>query len=126
LSRIAVVRRPRYFSRMNNDQEKPFTVTITGMITIAGDDWEKLMDLRTSRTPETPPQARNPKVPEGDGKMPRLAFSVKETAELLGISQKTVYRLICRGLLNTSLTLRTKLIARSEIERFLRDTSREV
>ena len=112
---------------MNNNQKKPFTVTITGMITIAGDDWEKLMNLLvTSRTSETVPQVRNPKVPEGDGKLPRLAFSVKETAGMLGINQKTVYRLICRGLLNTSLALRTKLIAKSEIERFLRDTSREV
>ena len=110
---------------MNNDQEKPFTVTITGIITIAGDDWEKLMELLTGRTSKSVPSAQNLKVPEGDGKLPRLAFSVKETAGIFGISQKTVYRLICRGLLNTSLALRTKLIAKSEIERFLRDTSRE-
>ncbi len=52
-----------------------------------------------SRTSETPPQARNLKVPEVDGKLPRLAFSVKKTAGILGTSQKTVYRLTCRGLL---------------------------
>ena len=112
---------------MNNNQKKPLTITVTGIFTIAGEDWEKLIQqsLVAGRTSETLPPARNLKATEGDGKPSRLAFSVKETADILGISQKTVYRLICRGLLNTSLALRTKLIAKSEIEHFLRDTSRE-
>ena len=112
---------------MNNIPKKPLNIAFTGIITIAQDEVEQLMQqfLVTSTTLTTSPQVRIPLVPEGDRKLPRLAFSVKETAEILGISQKTVYRLICRGLLNTSLALRTKLIAMSEIERFLRDTSRE-
>jgi len=81
--------------------------------------------LVASRAAEMPPQVQIPQVPEGDSKLPRLAFSVKETAEILGISERTVQRLICRRLLKSSLALRTKLIAKSEIERFLRDTSRE-
>ncbi len=113
---------------MNDNPKKPVIITFTGMFTFAQDELEQLMQqlLVASRTSDTPPQARDLKVTEDDGKLPRLAFSVNETAGILGISQKTVYRLICRGLLNTSLALRTKLIAKSEIERFLRDTSREV
>ena len=58
-----------------------------------------------------------------DGKAPlRLAYSVAETAELLGISYASVYRLIQRGLLRTSGALRHKMIPLKEIERFLADS----
>jgi len=53
----------------------------------------------------------------------RLAFSVKETAEMLGVCEKTVRRLISRGLLRPSKALRHLLIARHEIERFLKETT---
>jgi len=53
---------------------------------------------------------------------PRLAFSVRETAAMLGVSEKTVRRLIARGLLRPSKALRHLLIPRTEIERFLVDT----
>src|SRR5258705_12530703 len=110
---------------MNNNPKKQLSITFTGIFTFAQDEVEQLMQqfLVACRAAEMPPQARGPQVPEGDRKL--LAFSVKETAGILGISQKTVYRLICRGLLKTSLALPTKLIARSEIERFLCDASRK-
>ena len=54
--------------------------------------------------------------------LPRLAYSMAETAELLGVSYNTVYRLNKRGLLNSSSALRHKLFAKSEIERFLQAT----
>jgi len=44
---------------------------------------------------------------------------MRETADLLGVSYITVYRLIQRGLLRCSLALRHKVIPRKEIERFL-------
>jgi excisionase family DNA binding protein len=53
---------------------------------------------------------------------PRLAFSVRETAAMLGVSEKSVRRLIARGLLRPSKALRHLLIPRAEIERFLSDT----
>jgi excisionase family DNA binding protein len=53
----------------------------------------------------------------------RLAFSVKEAAALLGVSEKTVRRLIKRKLLRASSALRHLLISRREIERFLQETS---
>jgi excisionase family DNA binding protein len=53
----------------------------------------------------------------------RLAFSVRETAKILGVSEKTVRRLISRGLLRASRALRHLLIAKKEIERFLDETT---
>jgi excisionase family DNA binding protein len=61
-------------------------------------------------------------VPHGKGVPPRLAYRVNETAQMLGISEKSVRRLIARGLLRTSKALRHLLIPRSEIERFLKET----
>jgi len=37
----------------------------------------------------------------------------------------TIYRLLERGLLRSSLALRRKLISKAEIERFLKETSRD-
>jgi excisionase family DNA binding protein len=54
--------------------------------------------------------------------LPRLAFSMKETAEILGISYSSVHRLTRRGLLKSSAAFRHKLIPKSEIERFLAST----
>jgi excisionase family DNA binding protein len=55
----------------------------------------------------------------------RLAFSIKEVAALLGISDKSVRRLIARGLLRPSRALRHILISKTEITRFLEQTTSE-
>lgn len=60
--------------------------------------------------------------PESNGTPPRLAYSVAETANILGISGKSVRRLIARNLIRPSRALRHLLIPRSEIERFLKET----
>ncbi|MGH7975693.1 MAG: helix-turn-helix domain-containing protein [Limisphaerales bacterium] len=52
----------------------------------------------------------------------RMAFSIKEAAEILGVSDKTVRRLINRKLLRPSRALRHLLIPKKEIERFLQET----
>jgi excisionase family DNA binding protein len=52
----------------------------------------------------------------------RLAFSVQETAQMLGICDKSVRRLIMRGLIRPSRALRHVLIPKDEVERFLRET----
>jgi excisionase family DNA binding protein len=119
---------PRYCAGMNHDPKEPLTIAVTGNLTITHDQLENLIQHLPTTGPEpvTPPQARTLKLPEAGGRLPRLAYTVKETAEILGISPPTVYRLLCRGLLRSSLALRHKIIARSEIERFLKDTSREV
>jgi predicted transcriptional regulator len=53
----------------------------------------------------------------------RVAFSVRETAEMLGVSEKSVRRLISRKLLRPSHALRHLLIPQKEIERFLDETT---
>lgn len=65
----------------------------------------------------------NNMVPEPvDQEFPRLANSAQETARVLGICDKSVRRLILRGLIRPSRALRHILIPKEEIERFLRDT----
>jgi excisionase family DNA binding protein len=77
---------------------------------------------------DTPAVTAEPKrvnvVVPGENKegSPRLAFTIQETANILGVSSKTVYRLIERVLLKSSKALRHKLIPRTEIERFLKET----
>ena len=52
----------------------------------------------------------------------RLAFNAEETAQTLGISHVTLWRLERRGLLKPSRALRTPRWSRTEIERFLEET----
>jgi excisionase family DNA binding protein len=54
--------------------------------------------------------------------LPRLAYTMAETAKILGVSYITVHRLLKRGHLKSSKALRHKLIPASEIQRFLRET----
>lgn len=51
----------------------------------------------------------------------RDAYTMKETAERLGISYMSVFRLVKRGLLKPCVALRIKLISQREIDRFLRE-----
>ena len=54
--------------------------------------------------------------------LPKLAFSMQESADALGVSYISVHRLLKRGLLKSSTALRRKLIPASELARFLNDT----
>jgi hypothetical protein len=56
--------------------------------------------------------------------LPRMAFTLRETAQMIGVSYITAVRLIQRGLLKPNTALRTKLIAKTEIERFLANTTK--
>jgi predicted site-specific integrase-resolvase len=51
--------------------------------------------------------------------LPRMAYSLRETAQLLGVCYQTVWRMQQKGLLHPCTGLRHKLIPKSEIERFL-------
>lgn len=52
--------------------------------------------------------------------LPRLLHSVSETAHMLGgVSDKTVYRLLKRGLLKSSSALRHKMVTAKSIEAFV-------
>ena len=54
--------------------------------------------------------------------VPRLALSMREASEALGISYISVHRLVKRGMLKTSGALRNRLIPLTELQRFLADT----
>jgi predicted site-specific integrase-resolvase len=60
---------------------------------------------------------------EANGEQQPFAYTLKQAAALLNISYKTAHRLNKRGLLRSSTALRTKLISRKEIERFLKATT---
>ena len=51
--------------------------------------------------------------------LPRLAFTMRETAEILGVSYITVHRWIKRGKLRCLGSIRNRMIPLSEIQRFL-------
>jgi excisionase family DNA binding protein len=83
----------------------------------------------TSETTPLPPPAETapaPVAPNGSAPLlphpSRLAFTVQEAAQMLGVSDKTVRRLIDRRLLRASRALRHLRIPKNEIERFLEDT----
>jgi excisionase family DNA binding protein len=57
--------------------------------------------------------------------LPRLAYTMQETADILGVSYITVHRLLKRGLLKSCSALRHKLIPMTEIQRFLRDSMQD-
>jgi len=54
--------------------------------------------------------------------LPRLAYTMRETAEILGVSYITVHRLLKRGKLRASDAIRNKVIPLTEIERFLKES----
>jgi excisionase family DNA binding protein len=64
-----------------------------------------------------PPQAPMPTLPDSE----RLAYSVEESAQLLGVHYFSVYRMIQRGKLRACRVLRGKLlIPRSELLKLLK------
>ncbi len=54
--------------------------------------------------------------------LPRLAYTMRETAEILGVSYITVHRLLKRGKMRASDAIRNKVIPLTEIQRFLRES----
>jgi hypothetical protein len=56
--------------------------------------------------------------PRPKNSLPKLMFTVPETATMLSISHKTVYRLLKRGVLKAPVEIRTKLITAASIESF--------
>jgi hypothetical protein len=54
--------------------------------------------------------------------LPKLQFTIKETAYMLSVSEKSVRRFLQRGLLKTSKALRTKRITGESIENFMKAT----
>jgi excisionase family DNA binding protein len=117
---------------MKNESNNTFTIAVSGTFTMAREDMKSLLLDIMPKPHDGGPRNAQPKIevtqlkPEARdfGPSQRLAFSMRETADILGVSYSTVHRLIQRGLLRSSLALRHKIISRAEIERFLKETSR--
>ena len=62
-------------------------------------------------------------VPNGSKRTERVFYSVVEVAEMFSVNQKTVYRLLKRGLLKSSSALRHKRIPKSSIDEFVAKTT---
>jgi hypothetical protein len=110
---------------MNNQSTESITVSFSGSLVLDGKVLAPLLQpIRDTTTDQTERPARvataaNP------GSLPRLAYSMADAATILGVSYTTIHRLVQRGLLRCSLALRTKLIPKTEIERFLKSTLSE-
>ena len=105
------------------------TINFTGQIVLSRAVLQELLQPPLRIAPL--PAAQQPKCRAwtrwmADGKLPRLAYTMQETAEILGTSYITVWRLTKRGLLRSSAATRTKMISRKEIERFLESTTAEI
>ena len=107
---------------MITETKDTLTIAITGVLTIGRAELEQFL-ARFFQSGFASSTA-NVKLPLGDGKPVPMGFTVKQTAELLGVGPETVYRLLKRGLLRSSSALRTKVIPKVEIERFLKETTR--
>jgi excisionase family DNA binding protein len=107
--------------QINSDTSDTIKLKITGEIEISRRDFSKLFpEIKNPQELAAPNFSKIEKI----SKLPRLAFTTRETAEILGVSPVTVYRLIVRGLLKSSTASRTKIISKAEIERFLRETTK--
>ena len=105
----------------NTNDPNPHTITLnfTGQIAVNPTVLKAILASEPP-VPTVPPALSRI---DRSSAVPRLAFSMKETAEILGINYYTVHRLLQRGLLRSSSALRTKIISRKEIERFLSATT---
>lgn len=54
--------------------------------------------------------------------LPKLAYSMAEAAEVIGVSYVTMHRLLKRGLIRSSSALRHKVIPHTELVKFLTTT----
>lgn len=71
--------------------------------------------------------SQDPMTESKNSGFPRLCFTVKETAEMLGnVSDKTIYRLLKRGKLEAPSALRHKLITAASIQAFIGLPEKEV
>ena len=76
----------------------------------------RVADLGPSAVPLARP-------PSSASTAPRLAFTGSEAAQMLGVSDKTIRRLIDRKLLRAARALRHLRIPKTELDRFLKETS---
>jgi len=108
---------------MKTESKHTISIAISGTLTIERGELESVLKDIIAQKRDCQPRHDQP-TPDVAGERPqRVAFSVDETAELLGVSSSSIWRLLRRGLLKRSKALRHRRIAKSEVERFLKETS---
>jgi hypothetical protein len=80
------------------------------------------VNTSTGRVEASESEATTSHNPPNANPLPRLAYTMRETAVILGVSYITVHRLLKRGKLRASDAIRNKVIPQIEIERFLRES----
>ena len=95
------------------------SVPFTGTLIITSEVLQQLVAKFHADLPNT---VRSQAIDRFSEHPERLAFTIRETAKILGVSYHTVYRLVQRRLIRCSNALRTKLIPKREIERVLEKT----
>lgn len=84
---------------------------------------ETPLNTSTGRVEASESKATNAQTPTANAiPLPRLAYTMRETAAILGVSYITVHRLLKRGKIRASDAIRNKVIPKTEIERFLRES----
>lgn len=56
-------------------------------------------------------------------RLAKLAYTLHEAAEALGLSKRTIRRLVRRGLLRPSKAVQRFIFSRKELDRFLEETT---
>ncbi|HXR04223.1 MAG TPA: hypothetical protein VN836_05900 [Verrucomicrobiae bacterium] len=116
---------------MNEPSNENITINITRELTIDRVALVKILKIlqapangeKTETSQDAAIVAKNvPEISREKSGTPRLAFTRRETAEVLGISPASVDRLAQRGLLRSSTALKKPLYSKFEIERFLKET----
>jgi len=134
---LIILKRTNFMTPPQIQNQDQITIQFNGQISISRQNLKMLLaELRSENpiiipAPVSPPPPPQPSVTmtppaiinlaENSGNK-RLAYTMRETTEILGVSYITVHRLVKRGLLRNSKVLRSIIIPASEIERFLKDT----
>ena len=57
------------------------------------------------------------------GRLPKLAYTLREASDVLGLSTRTIRRLVNRGLLHPSRASQRFIFSHKELDRFLEQTT---
>jgi excisionase family DNA binding protein len=107
---------------MNTFPEATVSLTFTGQITI---DRESLINLFGDALTESNNQQTTFRMPityrstKYGQRMPQMAYSMTEAADIFGVSRTTVWRWVKSGELRSSRLFCHTLISKTEIERVL-------
>jgi excisionase family DNA binding protein len=103
-----------------NETKSSITINFTGSITIPPHELTAIFE-KSAKEALIQNLSPNP-APSQEMIVPKkLMYTLKDVAQLLSMSPSTVYRLIQRGLLQSSTASRRRLIPARSLERFVKN-----